>query len=127
MGALRAVIENKAEVAPMDSYAWALLAKCAPELTAQVRVIESTEPTAIPAVVASGPAPAGVAAAFLAAGAEAATRALMDQLLLHSFARPEAEAYDALGERFLTMQAFWRQHPLARQPPPLFPPELGRP
>src|SRR5216683_976229 len=83
-------------------------------------VIESTEPTAIPAVVASGPAPAGVAAAFLAAGAEAATRALMDQLLLHSFARPEAEAYDALRERFLTMQAFWRQHPLAGKAHPLF-------
>src|ERR1700730_13987861 len=34
MGALRAVIENKAEVAPIDSYAWALLAKYAPALTA---------------------------------------------------------------------------------------------
>ena len=126
MGALRAVIENKAEVAPIDSYAWALLAKYAPDLTAQVRVIESTEPTAIPAVVASGPAPAGVAAAFLAAGTEASTRALMDQLLLHSFARPEAEAYDALRERFLTMQAFWRRHPLAEKAHPLFAAELGR-
>ncbi len=75
--------------------------------------------------MASGPAPAGVAAAFLAAGAEAATRALMDQLLLHSFARPEAEAYDALRERFLTMQAFWRQHPLAGKAHPLFAAELG--
>ena len=61
MGALTAVIENKAEVAPLDSYALALLTKYAPQLTAQVRVIKSTEPTAIPAVVASGQAPAGVA------------------------------------------------------------------
>jgi ABC-type phosphate/phosphonate transport system substrate-binding protein len=120
MGALRAVIENKAEVAPLDSYASALLMKYAPELTTQVRVIKSTEPTAIPALVASGQAPAGVAAAFLAAGAEASTRGLMDQLLLHSFARPEAGAYDALRERFLTMQAFWRRHPLAEKVDPLF-------
>jgi ABC-type phosphate/phosphonate transport system substrate-binding protein len=120
MGALSAVIGNKAEVAPIDSYALALLTKHAPELTAQVRVIKSTEPTAIPAFVASGQAPAGVADAFLAAGAEASTRALMDQLLLHSFARPEAEAYDALRERCLTMQAFWRRHPLAEKAHPLF-------
>jgi ABC-type phosphate/phosphonate transport system substrate-binding protein len=120
MGALSAVIGNKAEVAPIDSYALALLAKHAPELTAQVRVIKSTEPTAIPALVASGQAPAGVVAAFLEAGAEASTRGLMDQLLLHSFARPEAEAYDALRERFLTMQAFWRRHSLAEKAHPPF-------
>jgi ABC-type phosphate/phosphonate transport system substrate-binding protein len=125
MGALSAVIENKAEVAPLDSYALALLVKYAPELSAQVRVIKSTEPTAIPAVVASGQAPAGVAAAFLAAGAEAPTRMLMDQLLLHSFARPEAEAYDALRERFSTMQAFWRRHPLAEKVHPLFAAEFS--
>jgi ABC-type phosphate/phosphonate transport system substrate-binding protein len=124
MGALTAVIENKAEVAPLDSYALALLTKYAPQLTAQVRIIKSTEPTAIPAVVASGQAPAGVATAFLAAGAEGSTRALMDQLLLHSFVRPEAEAYDALRERFLAMQAFWRRHPLAETAHPLFTAEL---
>jgi ABC-type phosphate/phosphonate transport system substrate-binding protein len=125
MGALSAVIENKAEVAPIDSYALALLTKYAPELTAQVRIIKSTEPTAIPAFVASGQAPAGVAAAFLTAGAEAAPRALMDQLLLHSFAHPEAAAYDALRERFLIMQAFWRRHPLAEKSHPLFAAEFG--
>jgi ABC-type phosphate/phosphonate transport system substrate-binding protein len=120
MGALTAVIENKAEVAPLDSYALALLAKYAPALTGQIRVIKSTEPTAIPAFVASGGAPAGVAAAFLAADAEASPRALMDQLLLHSFARPEAEAYDALRARFLTTQAFWRRHRLAEKAHALF-------
>jgi hypothetical protein len=124
MGALTAVIENKAEVAPIDSYALALLAKYEPALTAQVRVIKSTEPTAIPAVVASGQAAVGVAAAFLAAGAGVSTRALMDQLLLHGFARPETAAYDALRERFLAMQAFWRRHPLAETAHPLFAAEL---
>ena len=111
-------------MAPIDSYALALLAKYEPALTAQVRVIKSTEPTAIPAVVASGQAAVGVAAAFLAAGAGVSTRALMDQLLLHGFARPETAAYDALRERFLAMQAFWRRHPLAETAHPLFAAEL---
>lgn len=124
IGALTAVIEKKAEAAPLDSYALALLSKYAPELTSQVRVIKSTEPTAIPALVASGPSP-GVAAAFLAAADKPATRALMDQLLLGRFARPEAKAYDALRERFLTMQAFWRRHPLAETAHPLFAAEFG--
>jgi len=47
MGALQAVIERRAEVAPIDSYAFALLQRHAPALTAQVRVVASTEPTAI--------------------------------------------------------------------------------
>lgn len=125
MGALTAVIEKKAEVAPLDSYAFALLSKFAPELTAQVRVVRSTEPTAIPALVASGAASPAVTAAFLAAREEPATAALMDRLLLGSFARPETPAYDDLRMRFLTMQAFWRRHPLAATAHPLFAAEFG--
>jgi ABC-type phosphate/phosphonate transport system substrate-binding protein len=124
MGALTAVIEKKADVAPLDSYAFALIAKDAPELAAQVRVIESTEPTAIPALVASD-ASLAVTAAFLAAGEDKETRALMDRLLLDRFARPEAPAYDDLRTRFLTMQAFWRRHPLAETAHPLFASEFG--
>lgn len=124
MGALTAVIEQKAEVAPIDSYAFALIAKDAPGLAAQVRVIKRTEPTAIPAFVASNASPA-VADAFLAAGEDAETRALMDQLLLDRFARPETPAYDDLRKRFLTVQAFWRKHPLAVTAHPLFAREFG--
>jgi ABC-type phosphate/phosphonate transport system substrate-binding protein len=125
MGALTAVIEKKAEVAPLDSYAFALIAKDAPELAAQVRVIKSTEPTAIPALVASEPASAEVTAAFLTAGDDPAIRALMDQLLLDRFARPEAPAYDELRKRFLDMQAFWRGHVLSERAHPLFAVEVG--
>jgi ABC-type phosphate/phosphonate transport system substrate-binding protein len=125
MGALTAVIEGKAQVAPLDSYAFALLSKYAPELTSQVRVVTRTEPTAVPLVVSSGSASPTVAAAFLKAHEAPATAALMDQLLLHRFARPESRAYDDLRERFLAMQAFWRRHPLARTAHPLFAAELG--
>lgn len=124
LGALTAIIERKAEVAPLDSYAFALLSKHAPELTAQVRAILRTEPTAIPLLVASGPVPRAIAAAFLGAREKATAVALMDQLLLDRFARPERAAYDDLRERFSAMQAFWRRHPLAKTAHPLFAAEL---
>ena len=126
LGALTAVIERKAEVAPLDSYAFALLSKYAPELTTHVRVIKSTEPTAVPLFVSSGPPSPTVAAAFLAAHQAPATAALMDQLLLDRFAPAERGAYDELKGRFLDVQAFWRRHPLAATAHPLFAAEFER-
>ena len=108
IGSLMSVIEQRAEVAPLDSYAFALLQKHAPELTAQVRVVKCTEPTAIPALVASGAASAKITEAFLAADP-----AVLEPLLLERFVLPEEAPYDALRERFGVMTAFWRTHRLA--------------
>ena len=58
-------------MAPIDSYALALLIEIRAGAHRAVRIIESTEPTAIPAVRGLRPGPGGIAAAFLAAGAEA--------------------------------------------------------
>jgi ABC-type phosphate/phosphonate transport system substrate-binding protein len=126
MGALTAVIERKAEVAPLDSYAFALLAKHAPELTTQVRTIMRTEPTAVPLLVASGPVSPATTEAFLAARQKPSAAALMDQLLLDHFAPPERHAYDDLKGRFLAMRAFWRRHSLAKTAHPLFAAEFER-
>lgn len=115
MGSLMSVIEQRAEVAPLDSYAFALLQKHAPALAAQVRVVKSTEPTAIPALVASGAPSPAIAAAFLAAD-----RSVLEPLLLDGFVVPEAAPYDALRRRFETMTAFWRRHPLAATIHPAF-------
>jgi ABC-type phosphate/phosphonate transport system substrate-binding protein len=125
MGALKAVVDGRAEIAPLDSYAFALLSRHAPELTTQVRVVKSTEPTAIPVLVASQPASASLTGAFLEARQMPALAALMDQLLLDRFAGPEAAAYDELRERFLTMQAFWRRHRLADESHPMFAAEFA--
>jgi len=119
MGALRAVIERRADVAPLDSYALALMRRHAPQLTAQVRIVAATEPTAIPALVASHPVPA-ITEAFLAAGGDAASGALMEALLLERFVRPDPVGYDALRHRFETVRAFWRRHPLAEIVDPSF-------
>lgn len=126
VGALTAVVERKAEVAPLDSYAFALLSKHAPDLTAQVRIIMRTEPTPVPLLVSSGPASAVVKEAFLTAHEKPALAALLDQLLLDHFARPERSAYDELKKRFSTMQAFWRRHPLAETAHPLFAAEFEK-
>jgi ABC-type phosphate/phosphonate transport system substrate-binding protein len=124
MGALMAVIDRKAEMAPIDSYAFALLSKYAPELTSQVRVITSTEPTAIPALVASGPASPALTIAFLEAHRTSTTARLMEQLMIRRFARPDSKDYDLLRERYQKMAAYWRRHPLAHTAHPLFAVEL---
>ncbi len=124
LGALTAVIERKADVAPIDSYAFALLSKHAPELTSQVRIVMRTEPTAVPLLVSSGPALPRITAAFLEADRTASTAALMDQLLVRRFVRPDSEPYFGLRERFLAMQAFWHRHPIAEKATPLFAAEL---
>src|SRR5262249_6037929 len=113
LGALTAVIERQAELAPLGSYGFSLLSKYRPELTTQVRVIMSTEPTPVPLFVSSGPPSPTVATAFLAAHEAPAIMALMDQLLLDRFAPVERGAYDELKGRFLDVQAFWCRHPLA--------------
>jgi ABC-type phosphate/phosphonate transport system substrate-binding protein len=125
MGNLTAVIEGKADVAPIDSYAFSLMSKHVPELTRQVRTVMRTEPTAIPLLVASGPAPAAVTEAFLTARKKAPVAALMDQLLLDRFAPPDRGAYDDLKKRFLAMQTFWRRHALAKTAHPMFAAEFA--
>lgn len=113
MGALTAVTENRADVAPLDSYALALLQKHAPALTSRVRVIASTEPTAIPVLVASASPPAGLADSIFGLGDDPAVRPVLDELLIRRFTRPDEREYDALRERFVTVRSFWRRHPLA--------------
>src|SRR5436190_357314 len=120
LGALSAVIERRAEVAPLDSYSLALLQRHAPTLTTAVRVVARTVPTAIPALVASGAASPAIAAAFLAAAADPQARALMARLLLARFGRPEPAGYAALPPRFETVRAFWKTHPLAATVHPSF-------
>jgi ABC-type phosphate/phosphonate transport system substrate-binding protein len=120
MGALTSIIEGKADVAPLDSYAFALLGKYAPELTKQVRTVARTEPTAVPALVASDKASTTIAEAFLALGIDPEARLLMDELLLQRFAVPKVEEYDALRMRFETMTAFWQRHAIAEKVDPAF-------
>jgi ABC-type phosphate/phosphonate transport system substrate-binding protein len=118
MGALAAVIDGAADIAPIDSYALRLLRKYRPELACAVRVVGQTVPTPIPPLVASATSAsekelAALRSAFLEAHQSAPLKSLMNELLLLGFARPHSNAYAVLRERFATATAYWRSHRLA--------------
>src|SRR5882724_3795353 len=67
LGAMTAVIDGLADVAPIDSYALALARQYMPELTSQLRTLARTPPTPIPPIVCSGPVQPSLESAFLEA------------------------------------------------------------
>jgi ABC-type phosphate/phosphonate transport system substrate-binding protein len=127
LGAVSAVIDGAAEVAPIDSFALRLLRKYRPDLTSQLRIVARTMSTPIPPLVASAAAPVGsdaeleiLRAAFLDAHRIPAVAPLMRDLLLQKFVYPDPAAYDALRLNFEIATRYWRDHPLAAKVHPAF-------
>ena len=126
LGALAAVVDGAAEIAPIDCYALRLLRKYRPDLTSAVRVVGQTLPTPIPPLVASAASAsekelAALQSAFLEAHRSAPLKSLMDDLLLLRFARPDPNSYAVLRERFDAATAYWRSNRLADHTHPAFP------
>lgn len=119
-GALVAVTEGLAEVAPIDSWAFALMQRHMPDLTARVRIVASTEPTPIPLLVGSPGQGRLLAGTLLAAHEHPALKQIMDELLIEKFVRPRAESYSILKQRLETARNFWRRQPLAEASDPAF-------
>jgi ABC-type phosphate/phosphonate transport system substrate-binding protein len=120
LGAMSAVIEGAADVAPIDSYAFCLLQKYRWDLTSQLRSVGRTAPTPIPPLVSSSAGMERLQAAFLEAHRIPALAALMAGLLLDRFVRPDPASYDALRLNFETATRYWRGHPLAATVHPAF-------
>lgn len=120
LGAICAVIDGAADVAPVDSYAFCLLQKYRPDLTSQLRIVGRTARTPIPPLVASAPGLDALQAVFLEAHRIAAMVPLMEGLLLAKFERPDPSSYDALRSNFETASRYWRVHPLAATVHPAF-------
>jgi ABC-type phosphate/phosphonate transport system substrate-binding protein len=125
LGALAAVVDGAADIAPIDSYALRLLRRYRPDLTSAVRVVGQTLPTPIPPLVASAAAAsekelAALQSAFLGAQRSAPLKSLMDDLLLLRFARPDPNSYAALREQFGAATAYWRSNRLAAATHPAF-------
>jgi ABC-type phosphate/phosphonate transport system substrate-binding protein len=112
-GAVNAIVDRLADVAPVDAYAMRLLQRAWPELMAQVRIIASTPPRPIPLFVASPPRSEALAAAFLSAHDDPALAPIMGELLLDRFVEPDAAAYEVLAEERAATLDFWRSHQLA--------------
>jgi ABC-type phosphate/phosphonate transport system substrate-binding protein len=120
VGAATAVANGLAEIAPIDSFAFALLERHNPQLTAKLRVVARTSPTAIPPIVASHSVPASLETAFLEAHNNTSMAALMADLRLERFMRPDQDDYDVLRRRFEAAAVFWRQHRFAASVDPAF-------
>jgi ABC-type phosphate/phosphonate transport system substrate-binding protein len=120
VGAATAVANGLAEIAPIDSFAYSLLERHNPQLTAKLRVVARTSPTAIPPIVASHPVPASLETAFLEAHNNTSMAALMADLRLERFMRPDQDDYDVLKRRFEAAAVFWRQHRFAASAHPAF-------
>jgi len=120
LGSLAAVIDGRADVAPVDAFALDLMRRHAASLAAQVRSVDETERTPIPPFVASTPPAPRLVRAFLDAADDVALRPIMDELLLQCFVRPDAADYVPLRQRLETAIAFWRRHPLAAAIHPAF-------
>jgi ABC-type phosphate/phosphonate transport system substrate-binding protein len=120
LGAVTAVIQGAADVAPIDAYALRLLQRYRPELTSRVRIVGCTSPTPIPPLVASGSGADALRSAFQEAHRDAALRSLMDQLLLQRFTLPDPKSYGILRERFETAAHYWSQHRFADTIPAAF-------
>jgi ABC-type phosphate/phosphonate transport system substrate-binding protein len=120
LGAMTAVVEGLADVAPIDSYAFALARRWMPELTSQLKVVARTPPTAIPPIISSRPVLLSLESAFLEAHKNTSMAPLMADLQLERFVRPDLEGYDLLKRRFDAAITFWRQHPFAAAVHPAF-------
>ena len=122
LGALSAVVEGDADVAPIDAYAMRLLAHFRPEVAARVRVVARTAATPIPPLVASSSALEPLAHAFARVHDLPAAHGALQELQLRRFARPDPGAYTALRDAYRAATAYWRTHRLAARTHPAFDP-----
>ena len=108
-GAVTAVAEGRADVAPIDAFALDLMAAHAPALVAGVRVIATTPARPSPLFVASAGTDPGVVAALRKALVEAhelnASAELMRTLLVERFADVDEASYAELAQRARIMDA----------------------
>ena len=113
LGALAAVIDGRADIAPIDSFAFALLQRYRPDLLSQVQVVGRTLPTPIPPLVASGEGIDSLRQAFCGAHTNPVLKPLLAELLLERFVVPQAADYAALKVRYQETLHYWRHHRLA--------------
>lgn len=95
---LDAVLDGRIDIGPLDAYWHMLIRRYAPELTAGVRVLQSTATAPMPAFVAAPGYPAEQAQSLREAFAEAHTRswfdAFRDALLIDGFAPVTLDTFE---------------------------------
>ncbi len=104
-----AVLDGRADVAAVDGYALDLLGRHAPEVTARLRVIDTTVPAPSAPLVASPDVSDDqcekLTEALVSAHEAAGIRATLDELLLSRFVRVEAQDFEVFLERARAAEA----------------------
>jgi len=108
-GVIKALAERRIDVGPLDSYCHDLIRAGDPAFAGEVRILESTDPTPMPPIVATaalGDADvARLRAAFLAVADERALERARATLALERFVVPEPAVYEATRERARAVEA----------------------
>ncbi|AHE54818.1 phosphate/phosphite/phosphonate ABC transporter substrate-binding protein [Sphingomonas sanxanigenens] len=97
---VEALAEDRIDVGPLDSFAWALIARHEPDLAARFRVIASTDPTPMPFLAAAGGVDAKTVALMRTALLGFDDPAIADALCLTGFAPVGVAAYDVIARRW---------------------------
>ncbi|NDL65676.1 phosphate/phosphite/phosphonate ABC transporter substrate-binding protein [Acerihabitans arboris] len=97
------IADGMADIGPVDSYAFELLARDEPGLIEKVRVIDQTAPAPMPLLVASASLPPAILAslrrAFIELQHDGATTGLLTLLQLQGFKVPDPRDYQLLAQR----------------------------
>lgn len=108
-GVIDAIAEGRIDIGPLDGYVHDLLRHTDPDFTAQVRILESTEPTPIPPIVATAALSPlqlqSLREAFAAAVDAPELAADRDTLLLAGFRVPDSSEFDLLRSRAERVEA----------------------
>jgi ABC-type phosphate/phosphonate transport system substrate-binding protein len=102
-GVIKALAEGRIDVGPLDSYCHDLIRDGDPGFAGQVRILESTDPTPMPPIVATaalaGRSVERLRAAFLAVAGESSLARARTTLLLERFEVPDPAVYDLQKQR----------------------------
>jgi ABC-type phosphate/phosphonate transport system substrate-binding protein len=102
-GVIKALAEGRIDVGPLDSYVHDLLKHSDPDFAGQVRVIDTTEPTPMPPLVAtaslSNETVQRLRAAFRAVHEQASLASAREALLVERFIVPDPSVYGVQRER----------------------------
>lgn len=103
-GVVSALADGRIDVGPLDSYVFDLIRAGDPAFAAQVRIIDTTDPTPMPPVIATAAALDAAAVqrlrdAFLAVEREPSLAGVRKTLLVSKFILPEAASFDLQKRR----------------------------
>ena len=108
-GVIKALAEGTVDVGPLDSYVHDLLKHTDPQFAAQVRIIDTTDPTPMPPLVATAKLIPGavdrIRGAFESIHKEPSLAHAREALLLERFMVPDAAVYRVQRERAAAVEA----------------------